>query len=91
MSPSSDWMTPQQRAFSRIHDAAVRAVRTQYPKAEEFRLVRDQGNPVGWTFHIGNYPQTTFGWVTLNRTVGKPRHDIRMGARAELKRQGEQA
>lgn len=82
------WMTPEQVAFSRLHDAALAAVRSRYPRAEEFRLVRIEGDPVGWTFHTGNYPKTTFGWVSLDLTIGPARHDIRMHARSDLKKRG---
>lgn len=80
--------TEEQVAFKRVHDAALAAVRSRYPGATEFRLVRIDGAPVGWTFHTGSYPKANFGWVTLDRTIGPPRHDIRMHARTALKKRG---
>lgn len=79
--------TDEQLAFQAVHQRAVRAVRTRHPRAMEFRLVRDRGVPVGWTFSTEQYPDGMFGWVTLAAQVGRARHVLRLGARTDLKKQ----
>jgi hypothetical protein len=79
--------TKEQRAFQTIHQRAVSAVRSRYPQSMEFRLVRDRGTPVGWTFCTAQYPNGTFGWVTTGAQVGPVGHEVRLTARTDLKKQ----
>lgn len=82
--------TPEQERFDAIRRSAVFRARTVYRNAEDFNLVRKDGRPIGWTFHTGNYPNTSFGWVTLGGRIGAADHDVRLLARKDLKERGDQ-
>ncbi len=90
-SPSSSYLdSPEHLAFVRLMKHCHAMARARHPGASEFRLVRrNDGEPAGWTFHTGNYPQGSFGWVSVKARVAPSTHEVRLLARKSLKEQGE--
>lgn len=63
--------------------------KARHPGASEFRLVRHgDGNPAGWTFRTGAYPEGSFGWVSVKADVSSSTYEVRLLARKGLKEQG---
>lgn len=74
-------------------EAARRAVIGRHPQADltSFHSVRLRGAFLGWTFHVGSYPEGRFGFITVDGIAGPPKHELRLQARQALYRHTAQA